>query len=91
MVNPWLNNLIQHVSIAIAVLKSENCDAYFISKTLDMIQQMLIGYSSKKMITQDVQSKWIFRISRVAKDVPECQIKLTKLLTLCMEACQAIC
>ena len=47
LVNPWLSHLIQHIIIAIAILKSENCDAYFIAKTLDMIQQVFIGYSSK--------------------------------------------
>ena len=47
---------------------------------------MLIGYSHKPVITQDVTSKWIYRISRVAKQVPECQIKVSKLLTMCMEA-----
>ena len=58
MVNPWINDVTKHFQIAIALLSSENCDAYFINRMMNAIQNVFIGISYEHHVRDDA-SNWV--------------------------------
>ena len=80
----------KHMQIVIAILSSENCDAYFINQMMQAIQNVFIGISYLDNVRED-ESNWVQRLNRITVQIPECHAKLNKLLTYSMEATRLIC